>query len=74
MSGYLDFILKKDNDKYALEIDRGNKKWSLQKLVHSKSKGYKPIWVRWCVPVKMDIPEIVYLINLTNTRTQNAQV
>lgn len=64
--GYLDVVLEKGNEGFAVEIDSSNKKWSLQKLIHAHSLGYRPIWIRWCVPIRISVPEDVYLINLTN--------
>jgi len=65
--GYLDFVLEKDNERFAIEVDSSNKKWSLQKLLHAHSLGYRPIWIRWCVPIRIGVPEDVYLIDLTST-------
>jgi len=64
--GYLDFVLEKDNKKFAIEVDSSNKKWSLQKLLHAHTLGYRPIWIRWCIPVRISVPSDVYLIDLTN--------
>ena len=46
--GLVDITIKRpDGARYAIEIDRGNKRWSLEKLLHAYTKGYVPIWVRW---------------------------
>ena len=65
--GYLDFVLEKDNERFAIEVDSSNKRWSLQKLLHARSLGYGPVWIRWCVPIRITVPEDVYLIDLTST-------
>ena len=65
--GYLDFVLEKDNERFAIEVDSSNKRWSLQKLLHAHSLGYGPIWIRWCVPIRIAVPEDVYMIDLTST-------
>ena len=65
--GYLDFVLEKDNERFAIEVDSSNKRWSLQKLRHARSLGYGPIWIRWCVPIRIAVPEDVYMIDLTST-------
>jgi hypothetical protein len=41
--GYLDFVIEAEVNKYTIEIDSSNKKWSLQKLIHSNEKGFIPI-------------------------------
>lgn len=64
--GYLDFVLEKGNERFAIEIDSSNKKWSLQKLLHAHGLGYKAIWIRWCVPMRINVPNDVYLIDLTS--------
>lgn len=65
--GLIDVIITKpDGIRYAIEIDSGNKRWSLEKLLHSHSIGYIPIWVRWHTKIKIKIPSVVNLIDLTN--------
>jgi hypothetical protein len=65
--GLVDIVIKKpEGTGYAIEIDRGNKKWSLEKLLHAHSKGYVPIWVRWCTKINIRIPAVINLIDLTN--------
>ena len=65
--GLVDVVIKKpEGNGYAIEIDRGNKKWSLEKLLHAHSIGYVPIWVRWCTKVNIQIPDVINLIDLTD--------
>lgn len=64
--GLVDIVIKSpERIGYAIEIDSGNKKWSLEKLLHAHSIGYVPIWVRWCAKINIEIPPIVNLIDLT---------
>ncbi len=65
--GLVDIIIKSlDGIRYAIEIDSGNKKWSLEKLLDASKKGYVPIWVRWCAKINVKIPAVINLIDLTN--------
>jgi hypothetical protein len=65
--GLVDIVIKSpEGIGYAIEIDSGNKKWSLEKLLHAHSIGYVPIWVRWCAKVNIQIPDVINLIDLTN--------
>lgn len=65
--GLIDIIIKSPNgNQYAIEIDSSNKKWSLEKLLDAYKKGYAPIWVRWCSKIKINIPTVINLIDLTN--------
>jgi hypothetical protein len=50
----------------VVEIDRGNKQWSAQKLGHAVEHGRAAIWVRWSGPPPRDVivpagVEVVYL-------------
>ena len=64
-AGYIDLTIVAQTNRYAIEIDSSNKKWSLQKLLHAGTIGYIPIWVRWSVKIKMDVPKQINLIDLT---------
>jgi hypothetical protein len=65
--GLVDIIIRTPNGKqYAIEIDSSNKKWSLEKLLDAYKKGYVPIWVRWHSKIKINIPTVINLIDLTN--------
>lgn len=64
--GLLDIIITKpDGTRYAIEIDSSNKRWSLEKLIHAHSIGYIPIWIRWRIKMKIEVPSFINLINLT---------
>ena len=65
--GLMDIIIRRpDGIGYAIEIDSGNKKWSLEKLLYAHRIGYVPIWVRWCAKINIDIPAVINLIDLTD--------
>jgi hypothetical protein len=57
----------------VIEIDRGNKQWSAQKLGHAVAHGRAAIWVRWSGLAPRDeiVPagvEMVYLESGGGTR------
>jgi len=65
--GLVDIIIKSPNEKqYAIEIDSGNKKWSIDKLLHAYKIGYVPTWVRWNAKININMPAGINLIDLTN--------
>jgi hypothetical protein len=67
--GLVDMIIKSpEGIEYAIEIDSSNKKWSLEKLLHAHSKGYVPVWVRWCAKIDIEIPAVINLIDLTDDK------
>lgn len=48
----------------AIEIDRGNKQWSLAKLDHALKIGYEGLWIKWGKPITVEIPkgiEVIYV-------------
>ncbi len=65
--GLIDIVIRRPNGiRYAIEIDSGNKKWSIEKLLYAHKIGYVPIWVRWCAKIDIQIPAIINLIDLTD--------
>lgn len=64
--GRIDWLLKHRAlpIRFAIEIDRANKFWSLEKLVRAQQNGYVSIWIRWRSPMRIAVPEHVHLINL----------
>jgi hypothetical protein len=47
----------------SVEIDRGSKLWSLEKLAHAAELGDLALWLRWSdKPVRVRIPPTVRLI------------
>jgi hypothetical protein len=47
-TGYIDVIVRRGGEPaLAIEIDSGDKPWSLDKLRHAAAAGMQPIWVRW---------------------------
>ncbi len=64
--GYLDLLLVRGSLRVAIEIDRGNKAFSLAKLERAvHSRGAEAIWIKWGAPVKVRIPPRVHLIKLS---------
>lgn len=60
--GYLDIVI----DRWlAIEVDSGNKRWSLTKLEDAQRRGYVPVWIRWRSPQKLHVPSSVRLILLS---------
>ncbi|MBF6314020.1 MULTISPECIES: CRISPR-associated endonuclease Cas2 [Nocardia] len=51
----------------VIEVDRGNKRWSLQKLVAEAEAGNLAIWVRWKGRHPIDVPEQVGLVDTMHT-------
>jgi hypothetical protein len=50
----------------AIEVDRGDKCWSLQKLIFTATKlGAHAVWIRWSGSVNLYVPPSVTLINVT---------
>ncbi|MEU8968191.1 hypothetical protein AB0D11_02750 [Streptomyces monashensis] len=48
----------------SVEIDRGSKLWSLEKLTHAAELGDLALWLRWSrKPVRVRIPPNVRLIH-----------
>ena len=46
--GYIDVVVRRgDLPALAIEIDSGDKPWSLDKLRHAAVAGMHAIWVRW---------------------------
>ncbi|MFT2015086.1 hypothetical protein ACMA1D_04440 [Streptomyces sp. 796.1] len=47
----------------SVEVDRGTKAWSLEKLVQAAELGHLALWLRWSrAPVALPIPPTVRLI------------
>jgi hypothetical protein len=66
--GYVDLYIARPGYKrdVVIEIDRGNKVWSAQKLGHAVSHGKAAIWVRWkgYAPSPEIVPQGVEVIHL----------
>tara|TARA_B100000676_G_C17606714_1_gene594691 strand:- start:150 stop:569 length:420 start_codon:yes stop_codon:yes gene_type:complete len=41
----------------AIEIDRGNKKWSIMKLEHLQGRGCSCLWIKWGKKIDIEIPD-----------------
>jgi len=60
------FIRTTDGKVFAIEIDRGNKTWSLDKLGHCRIRyNAVPIWIRWSGTVDCEIPADIVVADLT---------
>ena len=54
-SGILDLRIF-DKKKLDIEIDRGNKKWSIEKLIYCKNILKNDVlWIKWGLPIKSSI-------------------
>jgi hypothetical protein len=55
-----------DSSVIAIEIDRGDKRWSLQKLIFAATKLHtQAVWIRWSGFVNLYVPPSVTLIDVT---------
>lgn len=75
--GRLDIVCDRGEDLplIAIEVDRGNKRWSLQKLVAEAEAGNLAIWVRWKGRHLIDVPEQVGLVDIRHLfRGQEGEV
>jgi hypothetical protein len=65
-TGRLDLQLRHRSGKgqlISIEVDRGTKEWSLEKLVQAAELGHLALWLRWSrIPVTLPIPPTVRLI------------
>lgn len=48
----------------AIEIDRSNKTWSLDKLVAEADAGRITLWVRWAGESVIEVPAAVGLVDI----------
>jgi hypothetical protein len=69
IQGYIDaHITFRDGTRYAIEIDRGNKMWSLVKLQHcSEVLNCSSIWIRWAGCISREIPTGICVVDMTNS-------
>ena len=62
----LDFDVFPDSSVIAIEIDRGDKRWSLQKLIFTATQLHaEAVWIRWSGFVYLYVPPTVTLIDAT---------
>ncbi|MGW1193683.1 hypothetical protein [Streptomyces sp. NPDC002559] len=75
-AGRLDLQLRHHTGKgrlISVEIDRGNKVWSLNKLTQAAELGDLALWLRWSrEPVRVPIPPTVRLIRAHVSRRVSA--
>lgn len=64
--GRLDVVCRRDAGRppVVIEIDRGNKRWSVDKLASEAAAGAVALWVRWRDPTNVDVPDAVGLVDL----------
>ncbi|WP_162958357.1 hypothetical protein [Nocardia yunnanensis] len=48
----------------AVEIDRANKRWSLEKLIAEADAGHVALWVRWRGDSIIEVPPTVGLVDI----------
>lgn len=64
--GIFDFSIDHNDQIFAIEIDRSNKKNSLDKLIYlADVKKCTPVWIRWKYSIRIEIPTHINLIDLT---------
>lgn len=52
-NGRIDVVLSTPRGgKLAVEIDRGEKTWSLEKLLLCRERGYQAVWIKWGKPIE----------------------
>ena len=62
--GYLDMVCSRPGrPPIAIEIDRSNKNWSVEKLTGEVEAGSIALWVRWR-GVMIDVPDTIGLVNV----------
>lgn len=55
-----------DSSVIVIEVDRGDKRWSLQKLIFAATKLHtQAVWIRWSGFVNLYVPPSVTLIDVT---------
>jgi hypothetical protein len=58
-----------DGSAISVEIDRGNKSWSLRKLEYAAGRGDLALWLRWnSFQPRSDVPETVRMLRAGTTR------
>jgi hypothetical protein len=51
---------------YAIEVDRTNKTWSVDKLLHCFSQYEAiPVWIRWRGEIVGHLPESIYVVDIS---------
>jgi len=51
---------------YAIEVDRTNKTWSVDKLLHCFSQYEAiPVWIRWRGEIVGHLPESIYAVDIS---------
>ncbi|UGT58866.1 hypothetical protein [Nocardia asteroides] len=51
----------------AIEIDRANKRWSLDKLIAEADAGHVALWVRWHGDTVIEVPPRVGLVDIRDS-------
>lgn len=64
LQGYVDMIAYWKERSIAFELDRGNKKWSLDKLDAAAAQGHEAVWIRWSGGNVRVTPPTVSVIHL----------
>ena len=66
----MDLLFKRPGGRpaIAVEIDRGNKQWSLTKLGAEVDAGNIALWVRWKGDTIIPVPASIGLVDIRATR------
>ncbi|MBF6215779.1 hypothetical protein IU487_32800 [Nocardia puris] len=67
--GHLDVFCWRDDHLpcIAIEIDRSNKRWSVEKLLAEADTGNIALWVRWYGTTRIVLPNTVGLVDISAT-------
>lgn len=72
--GFCDIYAKKGDIQFYIEIDRGNKEWSIQKLDYMVKQGFNRIWIRWKGELNQELvnkySEKIKVVNISNLDKQ----
>ena len=52
----------------AIEIDRANKTWSVDKLLAEADAGNIALWVRWAGTSMIEVPAVIGLVDIRDVR------
>ncbi len=65
-NGRLDVVCERSwwRPPVAIEIDRANTRWSLDKLIAEADAGHIALWVRWRGDTVIDVPPNVGLVDI----------
>jgi hypothetical protein len=64
--GRIDVLMVYNNERVVIEIDRANKRWSIDKLNYCHERfGWFPLWIRWKGFGVIQVPKHINVLDLT---------